>query len=1199
MNERTRPRIGRKAVIAGALTALLMTGGAIPGADDVDAAHAASATPVKTSTGTYAKVQQSEDLAQVAARSNQEPVEVAGLRGERREVFANPDGSFTAYEHSQPVRTLRNGTWVAVDDTLVRRKDGSWSPKAATVELEFSAGGDGPFARMRRAGREYALTWPHGKLPEPTVKDDTATYADVLQGVDLVVRAEVDGLAHLLVVKSAEAARNPELQRIDLGLETDGLNLEKGTDGSLRAMDASVGGTVFEAAKPVMWDSAGATPGGAAAVPQGPSLRGSTASDAAVKGPGDGGRTAPLGLEVAEDRLTLVPDRAMLTGKGTVFPVVIDPIQRTTSRTAWTGVMSGHPTEQDWKYSGSAGAGECPTDYSPVSCNGVGVRRLLFTMPMSFYSGKQILNASFSGRVEHVYWADARAEPVDLYRIGGKNHSVTSSSNWSNTSDDWTDYLLTVDKQIQPTSCSSQANLHFEGGELLTEVKTAAAEGWSSMSLGIRAKDETTFGGWKRICGNTYLKVGYNNPPKQVSSSLMSSNPGGKCTWGTARPYTDELPELRAEARDPDHNATTTDQVKVEFKVDWTDKDGVARSHSWTTGYKSPNQGTVFKVQLSQRPAGTPQFQQNSVIYWSARAYDGDAWGPWSHEGDSQRCEFIWDATRPGAPTVSSAQYPNDEVWHHGVGTAGTFSFAPNPDDGDDTVEYRYAFDGESQKTLPAAADGTPASVTWTPTKSGRRWVTVYAYDAANNVSVPAHYEFKVTDGKPAVGQWNLADEAGGEIAHDESGAHAATPGTGVTFGVEGPGGRADSAARLDGSKGAYLDAGDAVVDTDSGFTVSAWARPTSLTGSMAVISQDGTGEAGFTLGYDAAAGTWVFSVPINDVESFGDWKATAGVTVVKDQWVLLTGVYDPHATGGPELKIYVNNQLKGTAKRTVDWPALGALQIGRAVSKSGYRDNFVGDLAEVRAFDRVLPAAQVGELMTVKPQRKGYWPLDALTDGSAANVQQSGQPLSVSGNATVYRPADPLFDEPALAGEGHLVLDGDGDWAATATPPVTGNSSFTITARAQLTTLDSTRSQTVFSLPGAQADRAVVRYQAATGQWELAVSKQDTAGAEVTAFTDDQELPTADAPGQHLALVYDAFANELRLYVEGQLAATAHGTDDTLWAATGGLQVGRSLRGGGSEYFAGALDEVRVYAGAVDPRGIRQMADLTPVTAL
>ncbi|QIP84563.1 LamG domain-containing protein [Streptomyces sp. Tu 2975] len=414
---------------------------------------------------------------------------------------------------------------------------------------------------------------------------------------------------------------------------------------------------------------------------------------------------------------------------------------------------------------------------------------------------------------------------------------------------------------------------------------------------------------------------------------------------------------------------------------------------------------------------------------------------------------------------------------------------------------------------------------------------------------------------------------------------------------MEGPGGKVDAAARFDGTSAAYADVNETVLDSSKSFSVSAWVRPKGTpTRDMAVVSQDGTGEPGFTLGYDQTAGTWAFSVPVTDVDTLGEWKAVAtGVSVVPDQWVLLTGVYDATKS---ELRLYINKDSKGTASRRSVWRSYGPLQLGRTTAKSGYRDNFDGDLAEVRVFDRVLPAAQVEEMMTVKPVRKNYWQLDSATSGSSPDTG-TGQALRLAGNAAVKSaPDDPLSLDPyPLVGAGHLVLDGDGDYASTATAPVTGASSFTLTARTLLTTLDPEKAQTVLSLPGTAANRLAVRYRPAPdaetpSMWELAVAESDSATAPVKRFADDQELPDTDPAGQHLAVVYDAFANEIRLYVNGMLADIAHGTDDTLWAATGALQVGRSALGGGSEYFAGAIDEVRVYSGAADKTAIQQMSN-------
>lgn len=1200
-------RAGLVAVVAGAVLATTLLGqqqqtptvgeNRVPVADDRPAAAEETALETASTTG--------------------EPVEVTSLRSERREVFAQPDGSFVAREYTEPIHTVQDGKWVDVDETLVEHTDGSWGPKATTADLTFQAADAGkPFVTLRRAGRELSLSWPYGDLSAPKVSGDTATFIDALPGVDLTVRAEADGFGHLLVVKTPEAAADPRLATIDLGLKTKGLNVAENSAGSLVAEDAVVGGAVFEAGRPSMWDSSapaetaakGSGQAGVARSLDAAARSGAPVGEPPLDGAGGGGRTAPLGVEVSDDKLILIPDKALLTGKDTVFPVVIDPIQRTTSLTAWTGVMSGIPGEQDWKYSGSAGVGKCPTDYNPISCNGVGVRRLLFTMPMSFYRGKQILGATFSARVEHIYSAKPTAEPIQLYRIGGKNYSITSSSDWNSTKDDWSDHLQTVDEAISPSSCSSssQANLHFESGasgELTSEVKTAAADGWSSMSLGLRAGDESGFAGWKRICGNAYLSVSYNNLPRQMSTKTMSSDPGGSCKWGSTRPYAEKPPKLSAAASDPDHGNGRTDKVKVQFKVAWTAPGASSEtSYTYDTGYMAPTSQNRFTHQVRE------SIPQNVVIYWSTRAHDGDGWGPWSTDGDPQRCEFIYDKTKPGKPNVLSTQYPADTVWHDGVGTAGSFTFSPNPNDSvpdTDVVKYRYGFNSDASPatTVPASEAGGPASLTFTPTKAGRNWVDVVAVDKAENPSTVARYEFLVTEGRPAVAQWNLADRTGSADAHDESGTFSANTGPGVTFGVEGPGGKVDAAARLDGTSGGYLDAGETVVDTSKSFSVSAWVRPTALDKDMTVVSQNGTGEPGFTLGYDAVAGTWAFSLPSTDVQALGEWKAVStDVTPVKDQWMLLTGVYDAHASGGPEARIYVNEDLKGTAQRRSVWRSYGPLQMGRATAKSGYRDHFTGDLAEVRVFDRVLPTSQVAELMTVKPQRKGYWQLDSVT-GTASAETGGGQALNLAGDAFIYRPADPLFDTAALVGDGHLVLDGDGDYAATAAATVTGNSSFTISARAQLTSLNPEKTQTVFSIPGSTINRLAVRYRPAVdastpAMWELVVPETDSATATVQTYVDDQELPSGEGSGQHLAVVYDAFANEIRLYVEGQLASTAYGSNDTLWATDSGLQVGRSVFNS-SQNFAGAVDEVRVYNGALDPSAVRKAAQLTAMPDL
>ncbi|MER7515954.1 LamG domain-containing protein [Streptomyces sp. NPDC126499] len=1370
----------------------------------------------------------SEELAKAAAKKSGHAIEVTSLRDERRDVFANADGSFSAREYTQPVRTQRGEDWVPVDATLVDNGDGTWSPKAATVDLEFSGGGNGPFARMSRIGREYALTWPGGALPTPKVEADTATYAEVLPGVDLVVRAGIEGFSHYFVVKTAEAAANPELDTLELGLSTKGLTVKETPGGAVQAVDSAVGGTVFESGSASMWDSTAPVPPARAAAAQdtGPrAVHPRPALDAA-----DGGRKARVGIDVAKGKLTLKPDLKLLRGKNTGYPVVIDPTPRTTGTTAWTGVMSGMPNEQDWKYSGDAGVGLCPVDQTPASCSGIGVRRLLFSFPMGFYKGKQILSSTFSARVAKVYWNDYRAEPIDLYRVGGANYTVTESSNYSNTSGDWTNQLLRVNQKIVPTTCGSQANLHFSNGAVLTDVRAAAAGGWNTMSFGLRAGDETAYAGWKRICGNAYLSITYNTPPLQVANATMSSNPGDRCVTDPAQaPYVDGLPQLRAEARDPDHTATSSDPVKMQYQVFYRDAANVEKSYFAETGYKAPNAGTHFTHQVTAPPAPTgpamyypttkmvyqrstptagPNTAQipfdatgrkvlvgdwngdgldtlgtydpatrtfalrdnnagpdkidfafgsagdlpvvgdwngdgvdtvgvwrpsshmfylnnehtnsvadvsfvygadgmtplvgdwngdgldtvgmyygaisrfyirnfnsaggnsyeihygsvgdqpvvgdwngdgtdstgvwrpsshiyylnnehannvadvsfvygadgmtalagkwvsgipeNTTISWQARAFDGDAWGPWSSANGAGRCVVRRDSTIPARPIVTGTPYKDDNQWRDGIGGMGVFRIAPADKD---VASFRYSFDGAPPTTRVALSG---LMLTWTPTWAGRHTLWVESVDGAGHTSARTTYSFLVASGR--IAQWSLADPEGSTEALDEVGSSPAHPGTGVTFQVAGRGGMSDPVARFDGTSLAYLTTADeqapaedaSVVDTTLGFSVSAWVKPAALDRDMTVLSQDGTDQAGFVLGYDAATKSWAFSAP--DADGTANTRYAARVdadAAAVDKWVHLTGVFDTKSTAVPQLRLYVDDgdpatpTATATAERSTSWAATGAFQIGRAKIDGTYGAPFAGDMSQVRVYNRPVTTGEIAEFQTVRPARKAYWDFETdAVDGKVPNTETTGAPLALYDEAKIYRRLahrDPV----ALSGNGHMVLDGVNDHAYTSAPVVGGDKSFTVAARVRLTNVDSTTTQTILSLPGQNTDRLAVRYDGATKRFKLTLTAGDSATAKTTELANADALPSATGSGNHLAVVYDAVTRNLRLYVDGGEPVQVTVEDPAGWASTGGLQVGRSGKAG--QYLSGAVDEVRAYAGALSPTVISMLNNVTP----
>jgi len=136
------------------------------------------------------------------ARSTGQPVQVNSETTEDTEVFANPDGTLTARITNQAVRVQRNGLWVPIDTGLKFDGAGTVRPTATVVDVTLSGGGTGPMVVLRDGTKQLALTWP-GALPVPALDNDTATYPEVLPGVDLKLRVSTYGIAQVLVVKSA------------------------------------------------------------------------------------------------------------------------------------------------------------------------------------------------------------------------------------------------------------------------------------------------------------------------------------------------------------------------------------------------------------------------------------------------------------------------------------------------------------------------------------------------------------------------------------------------------------------------------------------------------------------------------------------------------------------------------------------------------------------------------------------------------------------------------------------------------------------------------------------------------------------------------------------------------------------------------------------------------------------------------------
>ncbi|GAB3147486.1 LamG domain-containing protein [Micromonospora sonneratiae] len=1151
---------------------------------------------------------QAADLAAVTGKQ----VEVLDERGESRQVFANPDGTMTAMTYQQPIQTVQNGKWVPTDATLVRHADGSVGPQAALTNLRLSGGGDGLFASVERAGRRYALRWP-GILPAPQLSGSTATYAEVLPDVDLVAHASVTGFTHVFVVKTRAAALSPQVRQIRFGLELQLLRVEKSASGALRMVDAATGGPVFDTPVPRMWD---------ASAPVG-------AGDPTKSAP-DGAAVARVGTVLGPDSLTLVPDQQMMDSPNTRFPLYIDPFTAATNNESWAMVDSGYPNEEYWKFDGDTDerVGYCPVGVSGQVCNASRVKRIYYVLGTN-YAGKTIISASFGVTQSHTW--NGTAHEVSLYRANSGGALISSATNWNNRPNS-----LTLQQTISTgaeTACQTGAtrNVWFNATE---SVQKAVASGWTKTTYMLRAVNESSYLHLKRYCANAVLSVTYNRAPHQPAVSGLSMSVGGGCVSGVNRPYVSSMPTLKAILSDPD--TADAELLTANFEVKWTATDGSQQTKTWTSGQLG--NGATFSYNLADINVGVPNLPQDVVVSWKVRANDGVVPGPWSSDNGSHACEFILDTEKPAGPDIDSPEYlphdadnidpkkcpetadPNnpelEAPWLPGVGRYGTFTFDSAATD---VSEYWYAFDTNptsANKILPAV-DGGPVTIQWQPLVSKPYTLYVLAVDRAGKTSDISSCIFRVAEGSGPIADWRLDEAAGSPTAVEAVAQLSARAEGGTRFGVAGPGGLADKAVHLDGAATSGLSTEGPVVDTAANFTVSAWVRLADLSRYQTVLSQDGTGEPGFQLGYSQGSGKWYVNVANNDVQALGSW-GPHGTAAQVNAWTHLTATFD---VVGQKITLYVNGAEAGSANWRAAWASHGGLQIGRRFNRTGvYSEVINGDIADVRIWDRTLVPSEILTLPTQLINRTAYWDLDGATmvtdePPMVAVSSEYGQ-MQPDGTRLIDRALDMYiyhdaehyrrlseeegggpFDPVPLVGDGHLVLDGATGYAATANAVAVTDGSFTVTARVQVATDCSTGPMTVLSQPGRHASGFKLGCAPDgpdSALWQVFVPGTDQDAASGVTVTGSEAIarpnPSASI-GQFLTVTYDAAYGKLTLYVDGVAVGSASGVA-LPWAATsGGLQVGRSLTDSvWGSYLAGVVDEVRVYTGALDQTTIQQL---------
>ncbi|WTF40761.1 LamG domain-containing protein [Streptomyces sp. NBC_01604] len=1188
------------------------------------------------------------------AQQSGQRVEVTGERTDRTTVYANPDGfTFTLEESVVPVRVAKpGGGWQAPDATLEKRSDGSVGPKAAAVRIDFSAGGDtAPLARIEDQGRSLELRWP-GRLPAPQLDGTGALYSDVLPGVDLKVTATPESFQPVFVVRTPEAAANDELRKLTFGLKTEGVDVREGVSGNLAAVDDS-GRTVFRAPPARMWDSAGEGAGTqtqlvTAEAAGSDEAQPSDPSEAAPSGsgvePGQGDTVARMDVAVTKDSLSVTPDPQMLSStKVSAFPLFIDPTV-TWGESERTLLRSDGYESYGWENGDDdqgKGAGKCGT-WNGYYCGPGYVQKLYFEFSPVSLKGKKVLDATFRVTEPWAFQCDPRW--VDLVRT----NNISSSTTWSSRPQELD---LMVDRQVSagrgslcdPDAPDAPIEFHDnpdESNENLTPTVTNFAAGqFSRLTLEVRAHDESDTSAWKRFKNDAVLAVDFVGLPDKPTGIGLNVDNKPACETNSSDPLvvSSPTPSLMATTQTKPGGEKDA-QLRVAFDVSQQKSDGTWSDTPAGNGDLRPSTGYAGD---GAKQTLTWSTLTEGTLYryraWVRSYYDGGSSylaGP-SNASTTGWCYFKVDPTAPKAPQVTvGAPYTecttNDCVARGGPGQSGTFTFRAAEGD-TNNVAYEYLLNSSStwasakkicmgaieEWTCAALAENSPFVIGWraviTPDHGATYRLVVRARDdvGSGRAGARRYVDFAVHDGASPVGRWHFSESDGaaidsaaatgttghdatlaggaarndrgrrGVLTHDAQGQPLATPVT-------------DKGLSLSGTT-AYAATADSVLDTDSSYTISAWARvDPGASRTLTVLGQTPQSASPFSKKYSpfllsyagGGANTWSMRVMASD-GTFPEAKAPQATP--RGVWTHVAGVYD---AGTKKISLYLN----GTLSRSVDvgtvWKATGPLQIGRGLYADNYVDYFNGSTDEVAVWQRALSPRQISDEARLLTSEK-YAGAELVAGWSADQGSGSSVPDTSSG----YGRSLSLAGGASLDGES-IVLDGVDGAASTGGPVVDDTGSFTVTALASLDggklagksvgytghvvgqrTADGSAWGFWYRLTGKRTvldEETLEEKTVPVGFWRF--GRVDADGTFSAVSSDGEAMLDGMA---RLTGVFDAQAGTISLYLgyaqnDGASAFTAK-------AGSGDFAVGKGFTGGAwQHYLPGRVAEVRLWAGAM-----------------
>ncbi|WEH15705.1 DNRLRE domain-containing protein [Streptomyces sp. VNUA24] len=696
-----------------------------------------------------------------AARTGK-PVEVTALRTARSTTWARPDGRMAKKLYSSPVRAKVGGEWKDIDYDLHRTGKG-WEPKATNTRMVFSAGSEATRDRGRddeqRASRSTAqrvsllkslrtaaadastlvtltvdghdihLTWP-GPVPAPIVDGSRALYPEIFPGADLVLTADDDGFAQLLVLKNRQAAADPRARQLTYGITSPDLSFRLNPITGVLAAEDADGEEVALSPTPLMWDSSGApavTDGSVGASAQPTDVESPDPVDSSTPTPDDG--ASPTEEELVETDEQIDPDPEEL-------PVPSDDDPAPTPSDSPPPSAPAEPTPEP-SQSGSAATlslpgldGPSPDSRGELVETDLSGGNWLLTPDQDFLRDPAttypvFVDPSVKKHVQNWTTAYSRHPNATFYNGKGFNKGGTHEARVGFESDTWgtsRSYFNTeFDKDLKGTkivsatlymletyswSCSARSmsvhltgkvngrtnwrnapRLHdgnkitsksfahgyksgcrdaWEGFNVRAAAQKKADEGRDSITFGMRARDENSQYAWKKFQANG------ENPPvldlvyNRKPTAPTSLDLGPDAKCTTTQPY------VRMGSGSLTFTAKASDKDK---NLDYFDFDLWPHGKWAKTGDLLGKTGKVNAhdddkgTALETTDAFPTSKLTNGTLYsWRVRARD-DA-GSYSRFSPAKTpCRFVLDTAAPKLPKVGSTDFPNADTDENGFGS--------------------------------------------------------------------------------------------------------------------------------------------------------------------------------------------------------------------------------------------------------------------------------------------------------------------------------------------------------------------------------------------------------------------------------------------------------------------------------------------------------------------------------------------------